>query len=360
MANTLILAVAGGRKTQGIVEHCASLPTKSKVLIATFMVSNQAELVDRACQHLGGRSNTQIQGWYSFLLRDFVWPFLPFKFPGQVINGFDYEGRPNRYAKRGVDRFFSPGGRVYASELGRLASELIVDSKGALAHRLECIYDEILIDEVQDLGSHDFDILDFLFECDIEIRIVGDVRQSVVSTNPRSSKYKKYKNASSIEWFRQRKLNGILKIIESNTTWRCHKLIADFSDSIFSPTWGFVATKSLNNVKTGHDGVFLVREDNVQEYVSNFKPQCLRHSIASGKEFDFDFMNFRVSKGRSFERVLIVPTDGIKRFLSKGEYLKELPASSFYVAVTRAKQSVAIVVPNTGSLNLPVWKPVSA
>lgn len=113
-------------------------------------------------------------------------------------------------------------------------------------------------------------------------------------------------------------------------------------------------------METGHDGVFLVREENVREYVSNFKPQCLRHSISSGKNYDFEFINFKVSKGRSFERVLIVPTDGIKRFLSKGEYLKELPASSFYVAVTRAEQSVAIVVPNTGSFKLPIWKPVSS
>ena len=68
-------------------------------------------------------------------------------------------------------------------------------------------------------------------------------------------------------------------------------------------------------------------------------------------------MNFKVSKGRSFERVLIVPTTGIQNFLSRGKFLEPGPAANFYVAVTRARQSVAIVVPNTGKFSLPIWVP---
>ncbi|MBQ0957265.1 UvrD-helicase domain-containing protein [Serratia symbiotica] len=91
---------------------------------------------------------------------------------------------------KGVNRFLDSSGAAYACELGRLAHELISESGGALIHRLECIYDEILIDEVQDLSSHDWEIIDVCLRSSVDIRMVGDIRQSVLSTNPRSSKNK--------------------------------------------------------------------------------------------------------------------------------------------------------------------------
>ncbi|WP_256254403.1 UvrD-helicase domain-containing protein [Pseudomonas costantinii] len=41
---------------------------------------------------------------------------------------------------------------------------------------MECLYDEILVDEVQDLSSYDWEILDVLFHSSIDIRMVGDTR----------------------------------------------------------------------------------------------------------------------------------------------------------------------------------------
>jgi ATP-dependent exoDNAse (exonuclease V) beta subunit len=61
-------------------------------------------------------------------------------------------------------------------------------SRGALLYRLESLYDEILMDEVQDLSGWDWEILNRLFASCIDIRMVGDIRQSVLSTNPRGKK----------------------------------------------------------------------------------------------------------------------------------------------------------------------------
>jgi DNA helicase-2/ATP-dependent DNA helicase PcrA len=58
------------------------------------------------------------------------------------------------------------------------------------------------------------------------------------------------------------------------------------------------------------------------------------------------------------ERVLIWPTAPVVSFLREGKALKTTPCSSLYVAVTRARASVAFVVENPGSLSLPVWSPV--
>lgn len=355
-SNRLTLAVAGSRKTQGVVEHCASSPLGRRILVLTYTQANQVELGTRLSHYAGDHHDIEVMGWFSFLLTHFARPFLPFKFPGKRVLGFNFEGRPHIKAK-GESRFLDNKGAVYASELGRLAHELVAQSKGALLRRLECIYDEILIDEVQDLSSHDWEIFEVLLRSSIDIRMVGDIRQSVLATNPRSTKNAKYSYANSITWFRERQAEGLLEIEESCITWRCHPRIASFSDTIFDPSWNFPATESKNETATEHDGVHLVSSKHVDAYVTRYQPQCLRHSVASAKGFDCAFMNFKVSKGMTFERVLIFPTAPITKFITGGVYLEATPASSFYVAVTRAKQSVAIVLDDVGKSTLPFWQP---
>ncbi len=356
MGNHLTLAVAGSRKTQGIVEHCASLAQDRRALVLTYTQANQEELVARLKHYAGDHHHVEVMGWFTFLLRHFARPFLPFMFAGRRVLGFNFDGQPHRFAE-GVGRFLDSNGAVYGCSLGRLAHELVAESKGKLLRRLECIYDEILIDEVQDLSAHDWEIIDVLLRSSIDIRMVGDIRQSVLATNPRSSKNSKYSYAGAIKWAREREAKGLLTISESVTTWRCHPVVAKFSDTIFDPSWKFPETQSKNETVTGHDGVFLVSESHVAEYVRTFKPQCLRHSVSSGKRFDLDYLNFKVSKGMTYERVLIVPTAPIAKFISTGTHLEANSASSFYVAVTRAKQSVAIVLDKPGSSLLPFWKP---
>jgi len=355
MANNLQLAVAGSGKTRDLVEHCASLPLERRVVVLTYTQANQAVLRSRLAAKAGNHPGIEVMGWFTFLLRHFARPFLPFKFPKRRIQGFNFEGRPYRMAQ-GLSRFLDKNGKVYSCELGRLANELIGASNDKLMRRLECIFDEVLIDEVQDLSSHDWSIVDSLLKSSIDVWMVGDIRQSVLATNPRSSKNKAYAYAGAVKWFREREARGILTISESCTTWRCRPEIADLADTIFAPEWSFPTTQSKNLKVTDHDGVFLVRPEEVYEYVDLFNPKCLRNSASSGKSMDLDYVNFKVAKGTEYDRVLIIPTQGILKFLQKGTQLEPGPAASFYVAVTRAAQSVAIVLPERGRSTIPWWR----
>jgi hypothetical protein len=356
MVSRLTLAVAGGRKTQAIADHCASLPLDRHAAVLTYTQNNQRELESRIARYAGDHLNIDVMGWFTFLLRHFARPFLPFKFPGKRVLGFNFDGAPGRYAT-GMNRFLDSNGYVYRCELARLAHELIDESGGAAIHRLQCIYQEIFIDEVQDLSAHDLEILDILIQSAIDIRMVGDVRQSVLSTNARSAKNKKYGGAKIIDWFREREKSELLEIGETNTTWRCRPEIAEFSDRIFDNSWSFAKTESRNSHVTSHDGIFLVRSEHVAAYVATYKPQCLRHSASSGKGLDLDFLNFTLAKGSTHDRILIVPTKGIEKFLARGEQLEAGPAAIFYVAVTRAAQSVAIVMDDPEDSTLPYWSP---
>lgn len=355
MPNFLTLAVAGGRKTQSLVNHCKALSSERKVALLTFTQTNQQEVKSRLAAQAGHSTGVEVMGWYTFLLRHFAQPFLRFKFPSERVGGFDFEGRPSLYAQ-GKSRFMNLKNGVYGCELGRLAFELMTATP-ALMYRLECIYDEILIDEVQDLSGYDWDILQALLYSSIEVRLVGDVRQAVLSTNPRGRKNKKFSYAASLEWFLERQAEGCLSISYATVTYRCRKEISEFSDSIFNERWDFPRTISENNDETGHDGVFLVRSEHVYEYIEQYRPQCLRNSISSAKSLDLPFQNFKGVKGATFERVIIAPTKNIENFVKKGIPLEATAAAVFYVAVTRAKQSLAIILDEPGKSLLRYWSP---
>ncbi len=68
-------------------------------------------------------------------------------------------------------------------------------------------------------------------------------------------------------------------------------------------------------------------------------------------------MNFKVCKGATYERVLIAPTKNIECFIKKNVHLESSSAAAFYVAVTRAKQSLTIILDQPGASALPVWEP---
>lgn len=355
MPNFLTLAVAGGRKTQSLVNYCKALPSERKVALLTFTQTNQQEVKVRLAAQAGHTTGVEVMGWYTFLLRHFAQPFLRFKFPGERVGGFDFDGRPNRFA-RDKSRFMTADNRIYSCELGRLAFELM-EATPALLNRLECIYDEILIDEVQDLASYDWEILQVLLRSNIGVRLVGDVRQAVLSTNPRGRKNKRFGYAASLEWFLEREAEGCLNITYATITYRCREEIATFSDSIFDARWAFPKTDSENNDETEHDGVYLVHSKHVHEYMAKYSPQCLRNSISSAKNLDLPFLNFKGVKGATFERVLIGPTKNIENFIKNGTPLESTAAAVFYVAVTRAKQSLAIVLDQPGVSTLQYWTP---
>jgi superfamily I DNA/RNA helicase len=158
-------------------------------------------------------------------------------------------------------------------------------------------------------------------------------------------------------WFRSQETAGSLAISHRSETWRCRPEIAAFADSLFEGRWAFPRTVSLNATATGHDGVFLVRTDDVESYIERFAPQSLRWSANSWKSHDhLTFMNFGAAKGLTRERVLIFPTDKMQKLLQRGTALQDLAAAKLYVGVTRAEQSVAFVLDEAGATQHPYWR----
>lgn len=353
----VVLAVAGSRKTQSIVDACASAAGGTRILVLTFTVNNQAEL-HRRINEASPAATVEVSGWFSFLIAQFIRPYLPFLFPGQEVNGLDdksqYQERVPATARR---RYFTTAGLLRAVHAAHLATLLIESARQLPLRRLEAIYDHVYIDEVQDLGGYDLELLDALLRSTTPLTMVGDVRQAVLATSPSERKHKQYKNLQVWNWFRNQEKAGRLVITHRATTWRCRPEIAAFADSLFASAWEFPSTVSLNASTTHHDGVFLVRTEDVDAYIEEFAPQNLRWSAASWKSHDhLTFMNFGAAKGLTRMRVLIFPTDKMQKFLMKGTPLEELTAAKLYVGVTRAEQSVAFVVDGAEDALHPYWQ----
>jgi len=90
--------------------------------------------------------------------------------------------------------------------------------------------------------------------------------------------------------------------------------------------------------------------------------------VKSGTEYDdlsLRRMTFGKSKGLGFTRTAIIPTSSHLKFLQGdatafGLGKTEEPRNRFYVALTRAKYSVALIVPDTvaSACNIPTWNPI--
>ena len=354
--NELRLAVAGGRKTQSIVDECAAADARRRILVLTYTQVNQAEVRDRLAALGPLSARVDVQGWFSFLMAHWVRPYLPALYPYRRLRGLNFEGQPHMYAT-GETRFLDTESKAYMRHLACLATEVCAACDSAVLDRLSRIYDTIYVDEVQDLNGWDLEILAALMDSPIKLRLVGDVRQALLLTNPRDQKNKQYKGVAIKTWFAQHEAAGRLRITHENRTWRSNQLIADFADSIFDATWGFPPTESQGASTTGHDGVFAVAAEDAVAYWRAFDPLCLRHSAASGKSIALPYMNIGMAKGMDVDRVLIWPTEGVLKFLSRGSSLASTPCCSLYVAVTRARHSVAFIAEKPERLNLPVWTP---
>lgn len=340
--NKLIIAAAGSGKTTFLVKE-ALKTTDHKILITTFTEANEAEIKKKIVkQNKCIPPNVTIQTWFSFLLQHGVRPYQGCLFP-HSIKGMNFvSGRSASYIKESdTERYyFDRARKIYSDKIAKFSVKCNEKSNGDVISRLSRVYPKILIDEVQDLAGYDLEFLKLLFSSSISTLLVGDPRQGTYSTS-NVAKNRKFKKAAIVNFFDEDHLNVEKDDTSFNTNHRSIHEICDFSNKLFPD---HTKTTSGNNEETPHNGIFLVRETDVDKYLSLYSPMQLRESRKKTVTNDFPIMNFGESKGLSFQRTLIYPTAPIVAWLKdNNSELAPVSRSKFYVAVTRARFSVAIV-----------------
>lgn len=221
--NLAILAPAGGRKTQKIIDMCADVTVPRKRAVITFTTSAQKILIDRLLASDARSQMPTVMGWYTFLLDHIVRPYAPSvrKLQGARVKGLAWvEGTlPNKLP--GIHYYLNGAGDAYSERLGLLASKTLEAVGESVIDRLERIFDEIYIDEVQDLRGNDLAVLEALIHSKIRVVLVGDVRQRLLSTSKSSRKNKNYDGLSLADWFHEMDKKELLDLQMIQETWRC-------------------------------------------------------------------------------------------------------------------------------------------
>jgi len=346
-----IVAAAGSGKTTYIVRKALEVDSDKQVLITTYTRENESEIRKKILEEnqvIPG--NIAVQTWWAFLFQHGVRPYQnlitekPIKGLKLMAerSGVKYRTKrfPVYWAEEEAERFyFSEGRRVYSDKIALFVIRCNEITKGAVVDRLSKIFDHIFIDEVQDLAGYDLDIISSLLN-DIPTILVGDPRQVTYHTH-HSAKHRKYKDGL-VELFVKEKCSKSCKIDDSilKDSYRCHQTICEYSNTLFPD---LPQVNSLSKLTTAHDGVFFIAKNDVEQYLATYSPVQLRYNRRTKANDAYPAYNFGESKGLTFNRVLIYPTASIKKHI---EGKKSLPVSTLcklYVALTRARHSVAIV-----------------
>ena len=179
-----------------------------------------------------------------------------------------------------------------------------------------------------------------LHEVGCNMTLVGDPRQTTYRTHY-EAKYKKYAGGKIVIFVQDNIAGMNIDTTTLSTSHRNNQIICDLANQMYPD---MKPCDSAMNEKTGHDGIFWVHENDIDKYVDIYNPVQLRYDKRTKVNPIPKTMNFGLSKGLTFNRVLIYPTKPMLDWLSgKSKDMKDESLSKFYVAVTRARYSVAFV-----------------
>lgn len=342
MNNKLIVAAAGSGKTTYLVNKALEI-SDVKVLITTYTEANEAEIRHKITEkNKFIPANITVQTWFSFLLQHGIRPYQGGLFDYDIRGINLVNNQSAQYTKKIniEEHYFDKQHRIYSDKISKFVIECNKISGGKVINRISCIYPHIFIDEVQDLAGHDLEFLKILFNSHIHLLLVCDPRQATYSTH-NTNKNKQFVKSSILGFFEDSNLKIEKDYSSLSINHRSIAAICDLSNKLFPR---YEATQSGNTQNTGHDGIFLVRPQDVELYLRNYEPLQLRDSCKKVITNTYRVMNFGESKGLSFKRVLIYPTEPFLKWLKNDtSELKPVSRSKLYVAITRAEYSVAFV-----------------
>lgn len=347
LKNRVEMAVAGSGKTWGICEEVINKIdlNNKKVLLVTYTNKGIESLKNTYMKQNLGVLNEKVEfkTWFQFLMSEFIKPYQNF-ITGKInyIKGFDFSkeyGYINYKSRGNLNHYVNSDRNVLSNYASEMSVDICAKSDRKPIKRLESIYSDIYIDEIQDLSGEDISILDLLFNSNINIKCVGDYKQSTYTTH-NSKKNKKLTGKNIINYLREQEKNNIIELIYNNYTRRFGKDICDFANSIFPNSSDKIITKENSNLEIENTGVYIISKNDLKLYCEHYKPQALKYD--SKTKTNYSALNFGQCKGMTFDRVLIYPNKVFENFIINNKEIES--KSKYYVAATRARYSIVFVL----------------
>lgn len=363
--NKLLIAAAGAGKTTYLINQALSIT--DNVLITTFTIENTESIKQKIIKKIGCiPPHIHIQTWFSFLFQHGVKPFqgsVKEELYTKSIRGVNFSkqqsgikyqhprGFPILYNEKTefFQHYFDGNSRIYSDKLSKFVVRANEITNGKVIERLTQVFPNIFIDEIQDLSGYDLNILDLLFRSPANVLLVGDPRQTTYLTHweKKNSKY----HYGKIDLFITEKCRKVDRITIDTTTLnyshRNNSIICKFSSLLYNnytPTQACTCLDCHHSRK--HEGIYAILDTDVQYYFEFYKPIILRYSKSTKTISSNNIYTFGSAKGKEFNDVLIYPTQAMEQWLVdfNDSPLESTTKAKFYVAITRARYSVAFVV----------------
>ena len=144
-------------------------------------------------------------------------------------------------------------------------------------------------------------------------------------------------------------------------SYRCPENFIVYASTLF-PNFN-PSHSNVSNIEG--DGIYLVKKSDALDFLrQEYGTMQLRLNSKTKVINNYRVITFGKSKGSTYENVLIYPTNKIKQaiLLNNFKYIdSNLTLCKLYVALTRAKHKVAIVIENEdlsklNNENVSIWK----
>ena len=342
--NIVIMAAAGAGKTHDICKEVIenAKTTNKKILITTY-TNKGIESIEKEYKKQNNGvidKNVVILSWFQFLLRELVKTYQSSILNKiNIINSIDFNHQYGyiNFNSRGTPKHYMLTNNILSNTVSEFAIDSNIKSNNKVIQRLGEIYSHIYIDEIQDLAGEDIEILNLLFNSKIQIKCVGDVKQSTYTTY-NAKKNKKITGIHLIDFFKELERKGIITLLFNNKTRRFGREICEFSNSICNDKNNRIESDKI--YKEENQGVYLLDKKDFENYFKIYKPTILKFDAKT--KIDYDSLNFGQCKGMTFDMVAIFPNKKYKEFLQKRTSLDS--PCKYYVSATRAKYSIVFVV----------------
>jgi len=334
MDKRVIFAVAGSGKTTFLINQ---LNETERFLLVTYTNNNVYNLRAGIIKRFGYfPSNIKLYSYYSFLYSICYKPFLHDKFGTKGIN---YSSELPRFAKSDTrEHYIDKYNRLYSARISKIL--LVTKEQSNVVDRISKYFDHLFIDEIQDFGGNDFNLLKEISKAKVNHIYVGDFFQHTFDTS-RDGNTNSTLHDDFEKYIGEFKTIGVAPDTKTlSKSFRCSPTICKFitdniNISIESHRVDETAVQYINDLETARE-IFANNSIVKLFYREHYKYDCFSRNWGDSKGED-----------KYFDVCVVLNKSTLDKF-SKGK-LHELPTTTknkLYVALSRAKNNLYLIPHN--------------